>query len=267
MTYDLVKYGQTGAVAVIEQNRPDKRNAQNQLMLTEIEAALDRAATDASVRVIVIGGIGGHFSAGHDLREGEEKRANLSVEERWAYEEKHFYGLCLKIWDCPKPTIARVQGACVSGAFMMANMCDLIVASDDAYFADPVVHSLGAASVEILVHPWVMGLRRAKEMLFTGERMTAAEANAIGLVNRIAPVAELDNAAMALALRIAEAPPFGVRLTKRSLNHGHDLAGFRSALEAHFTAHELSHFSREYLATVTRGLGAAVDQGKRLLAG
>ena len=74
----------------------------------------------------------------------------------------------MSLWRCPKPTIARVQGACVSGAFMMANMCDLMVASDDAYFADPVVHSLGAASVEILVHPWVMGLRRAKEMLFTG---------------------------------------------------------------------------------------------------
>ena len=72
MTYELVKYSQSGAVAVIEQNRPDKRNAQNQQMLTEIEAALDRAANDASVRVIIIGGIGGHFSAGHDLREGEE---------------------------------------------------------------------------------------------------------------------------------------------------------------------------------------------------
>lgn len=267
MLYQFVKYSQLGAVAVIEQNRPDKRNAQNQLMLTEIEAALDAATTDASVRVIVIGGIGGHFSAGHDLREGEEKRADLSVEDRWVYEEKHFYGLCLKIWDCPKPTIARVQGACVSGAFMMANMCDLMVASDDAYFADPVVHSLGAASVEVLVHPWVMGLRRAKEMLFTGERMTAAEAREIGLVNRIAPVAELDAACMALAVRIAEAPPFGIKLTKRSLNHSQDVAGFRAALEAHFTAHELSHFTREYRATTTRGLGAAVDQGKRLLAG
>ncbi|MBO9378914.1 enoyl-CoA hydratase [Sphingomonas histidinilytica] len=267
MDYEAISYERSGAVAVIVQNRPDKRNAQDQRMLTEIEHALGEATRDADVRVIVIGGAGDHFSAGHDLKEGEMKRSNFSVEERWAYEERHYYGLCLRIWDCPKPTIARIQGACVAGAFMMANMCDLIVAAEDAYFADPVVHSMGAAAVEVLVHPWVMGLRRAKEMLFTGERMTAAEAREIGLVNRLVPRAELDEATMALALRIAEAPPFGIRLTKRSLNNGQDLAGFRAALEAHFTAHELSHFTREVGETMARGLGKAVDHGKRVISG
>ena len=266
MSYEMIVFSKAGAVASIIQDRPDKRNAQNQQMLTEIEHALDDATRDPSVRVIVIGGTGDHFSAGHDLKEGEAKRSALSVEERWSYEERHYYGLCLKIWDCPKPTIARIQGACVAGAFMMANMCDLIVASDDAYFADPVVHSMGAAAVEVLVHPWVMGVRRAKEMLFTGERMTVSEAREIGLVNRVVPRGELEAATVALAQRIAEAPPFGIRLTKRSLNHSQNLAGFRMSLEAHFATHELSHFTEEVGETMARGLGKAVDDGKKLIA-
>ena len=266
MTDALIAYTQSGAVVTIAQDRADKRNAQNQQMLIEMEAAFARASADPSVRVVILGGLGEHFSAGHDLKEAERERSHLSVEQRWIYEERHYYGLCLKIWDTPKPTIARVQGACVAGAFMMANMCDLIVAADDSYFADPVVHSMGAAAVEVLIHPWVMGMRRAKEMLFTGERMYAAEARAIGMINRIVPRAELDEATMALAARIAAAPPFGLRLTKRSLHQGYDIAGFRAALEAHFTTHELSHFTDEVGAVMKRGLGKAVDDGKRLLA-
>ena len=106
----------------------------------------------------------------------------------------------MRIWHFPKPTIAQVQGACIAGSFMVANMCDLIVASDDAFFADPVVITLGAAAVEVLIHPWMMSIRRAKEMLYTGERMSAEEAHRIGMVSRLAPRAEVD--AETLKLRI-----------------------------------------------------------------
>jgi enoyl-CoA hydratase len=210
----------------------------------------------------VIAGRGEHFSAGHDLKEAQAKRADFTVEQRWAYESQRYYGYCLRIWDCPKPTIAQVQGACIAGGFMVANMCDLVVAADDAYFADPVAHTLGTAAVEVLVHPWVMGLRKAKEMLYTGMRMGAAEAHAIGLVNRVVPRERLDAETLALAQRIAEAPPFGLRLLKRSLNRSLDAQGFRVALEAHFDTHQLSHMTEEFAAARDAGLARAIDKGK-----
>ena len=110
--------------------------------------ALTRAEQDDSVRVVVLAGRGAHFSAGHDLKEAQAKRADFTVEERWEYESRRYYGYCLRIWDFSKPTVAQVQGACVAGGFMIANMCDLVVCSDTAYFSDPVGHTLAAAATE-----------------------------------------------------------------------------------------------------------------------
>src|SRR5690606_21465753 len=125
--------------------------------------------------------------------------------------------------------------------------CDLVVASEEAVFGDPVVRSMAAAAVEVLVHPWVMGLRRAKEFLYTSERMPAAEAHRIGMVNRVVPRAALEDETRALALRIAEVPPFALGLVKRSLNRSLDAQGFRVALSAHFDLHQLSHVSDEFI--------------------
>src|SRR5690625_6548447 len=101
---------------------------------------------------------------------------------------------------------------------MVANMCDLIICADDAFFWDPVTHSMGAASLEVLIHPWVMSMRKAKEMVFTGARMSADEAHEIGMINKVVPREDLEAETMAMANRIVEAPPYGVRFTKRSLN-------------------------------------------------
>ena len=147
---------------------------------------------------------------------------------------------------------------------MIANMCDLVVCSDTAYFSDPVGHTLAAAATEVLIHPWVMGLRKAKEMLYTGEKVDAQEALRIGMVNRVVPEAELDAAALALAQRIAQAPPFGLRLIKRSLNRTADAQGFRTALSAHFDTHQLSHLSEEFQAVRERGLAQAIQRNKQL---
>ena len=168
------------------------RNAESQELLGELDDAVRTATADPEVRVLVFDGKGDHFSAGHDLKQGAAQRANFTVEQRWAYEELYYLEYALRIWDCPKPTIASVQGACIAGGFMVANMCDLIVAADDAFFSDPVCHTLGAAAVEVLIHPWVMGARKAKEMLFMGGRMTAEEAYRIGMVNKVVPRAELE---------------------------------------------------------------------------
>jgi enoyl-CoA hydratase len=257
MHYEHLVAERLGSVARLTLAREGASNAQNTRLLDELDDALGACVADADVRVIVLAGQGRHFSAGHDLREGGE-RMHYSVEQRWAHEELRYFDYCMRLWDCPKPTIAQVQGACISGGFMIANMCDLVVAGESAFFSDPVVHTLAAAATEVLIHPWVMGLRKAKELLYTGGRMDAREALAIGLVNRVVADAQLEQETLALARRVAEAPPFALRLMKRSLNRTLDAQGFRTALQAHFDTHQLSHRTSEYEAKRDAGLDAAL---------
>jgi enoyl-CoA hydratase len=263
MTFSTIEIEQAGAVRRIWLARPAARNAQNQQMLDELDAAMRSAADDEATRVVVIGGRGEHFCAGHDLRQAQASRADFTVEQRWDYEQVRYFDYCLRIWDFPKPTLAQVQGACIAGGFMLANMCDLVVAADDAFFSDPVTHTMGAVATEVLIHPWVMGLRKAKELLYTGERLTASQAHAIGLVNRVLPRAELDDATLQWAQRIAQAPPFAMRLLKRSLNRSLDVQGMRQALSAHFDLHQLSHVTQEYQATRSAGLASAIESTKK----
>lgn len=267
MDYGAIRYEQIGRVARILHDRPQARNAENEQLLDELDHALGAANADASVGVIIIGGTGDHFSAGHDVIEGVTKRPNLSVEERWQYEEKHFYEYALRIWDSPKPTIAQVQGACIAGAFAVANMCDLIVCADDAYFADPVCQTMAAAAVEMLVHPWVMGMRQAKEFLYTGRRLPAQEALQWGMINRVVPRAQLEDETLALAHHIAKAPPFALKLTKRSLHRTLDMQGWRTALQAHFDTHELSHVTDAFIERRAQGRRGTIEQNKQLGAG
>lgn len=254
---------QIGPVRRIWLNRPHARNAQSQQMLDELDHAFDAAESDPETRVIVLGGKGLHFSAGHDLKQAQAERAEFTVEERWAYEQKRYFRYCMRIWDCPKPTIVQVQGACMAAGFMLANMFDLMVAADDAFFSDPVTHTMGAAATEVLIHPWVLGLRHAKELLFTGGKITAAEAKAMGMVNRVVPAASLDEETLALAQRVAQAPPFGLQMVKKSLNRSIDVQGMRQALSAHFDLHQLSHVSEEYRKTKEAGLSSAIAKGAR----
>jgi enoyl-CoA hydratase len=260
--YQNIRYERISAIARISHNRPVARNAENTALLDELDDAMARAERDDDVRVVILGGVGDHFSAGHDLKEAQAERSEFTVEERWAFEIKRYYGYALRIWDFPKPTIAQVQGACVAGGFMVANMCDLLVASDDAFFSDPVCQSLGTAAVEVLVHPWVLGLRNAKEMLYTGRRLSAADGLRMGMINRVVERDRLESSTLELAEEIAKAAPFALRLTKRSLNRGFDIQGFRTALEAHFDTHQLSHNSYEFQQARLAGLGGAIAKGK-----
>lgn len=261
-TYGCIEVETIGAVARLWHARPEARNAESQALLDELDDALQRATADDAIRVVVVAGRGDHFSAGHDLKEAQAQRANFTVEQRWVYESRRYYDYALRLWDCPKPTIAQVQGACIAGGFMVANMCDLVVASEDAFFADPVSHTLATAAVEVLIHPWVMGLRKAKEMLYTGQRVTAAEAHAIGMVNRVVPRDRLQEETLALAHRIAEAPPFAMKLLKRSLNRTLDTQGLRTALQAHFDTHQLSHMTQEFGQRRDAGMAKAIEKGK-----
>jgi enoyl-CoA hydratase len=224
MTYTNIAYAVEGHVARLSHNRPEMRNAESQQLLAELDDAVRKATADSDVRVLVFDGKGEHFSAGHDLKQGAAERAHFTVEQRWAYEELYYLEYALRIWDCPKPTIASVQGACIAGGFMVANMCDLIVASEDAFFSDPVCHTLGAAAVEVLIHPWVMGARKAKEMLFMGGRMSAEEAWRIGMVNKVVPRADLEAELEAWAKIYLEVPRPSLTWAKRLSNQSLDLA-------------------------------------------
>lgn len=240
MTEPPVIYETIGPIARISMNRPDVSNAQNYQMLDELDAAMKRAAADDEIRAVILAGTGKHFSAGHDHKELGSGYLELPTEERYALEERYYYDYSMTIRDLGKPVIAQVQGAAIAGGFMLAAVCDLVVAAEDAYFADPVAH-FGAPGIEVQVHAWVLGTRLAKDMLFTGRRVTAPEARECGFVSRVVPRDELESAAMSLAEQIARAPAYSLKLTKRSLNRVEDIQGFRVSAEATFDTHQLAH--------------------------
>lgn len=244
-----------GAVAIVRMNRPRYRNAQNSAMTYALDDAFYAAVEDDEVKVIVLAGAGDHFSAGHDIgspgRDTDRsfpRRAQLwwdhvgklGAEQRMAREAEVYVGMCRRWRELPKPTVAMVQGACVAGALMLAWSCDLIVASDDAFFADPVVR-MGIPGVEYFAHPWVMGPRFAKELLFTGERFGAERALALGMVNRVVPREELEEQTLALAERIGGMPRLGLALTKKAVNQAEDLMGLQAGIDSVFGLHHVAH--------------------------
>jgi enoyl-CoA hydratase len=251
----VVLYEERGPVAVVTLNRPRYRNAQNSAMTYALDAALSQAVNSDPVRVIVLAGAGGHFCAGHDIGtpgrdvdQSFDRQAVLwwdhvgrpGADGRYAREMEVYLGMCRRWREMPKPSIAMVQGACIAGGLMLAWVCDLIVAADDAFFADPVVR-MGIPGVEYFAHPWVLGPRFAKEVLFTGERFGAERAYQAGMVNRVVPRAGLAQATFALAGQIAAMPPFGLALAKRAVNQCEDQMGLRPGMEAVFGLHHLAH--------------------------
>ena len=252
---EVVLYERRGSVAVIRMNRPKYRNAQNSAMTYALDAAFYRAGDDDDVAVAILCGAGDHFSAGHDIgspgRDVDtsfERRATLwwdhvnkaGGENRFAREQEVYLGMCRRWREMPKPTIAMVQGACVAGGLMLAWVCDLIVAAEDAFFADPVVR-MGIPGVEYFAHPWQMTPRFAKEFLFLGEKIDAARARELGMVNRVVGRSELEAETFSMAERIATMPRFGLALTKKAVNHAEDLMGMRSGMDAVFGLHHLAH--------------------------
>ncbi|MFE2334048.1 enoyl-CoA hydratase [Streptomyces coelicoflavus] len=254
-TGEPVRYEKQGPVATVTMNRPEYRNAQNSAMTYALDRAFYRAAEDDEVKTVVLAGAGKHFSAGHDIGTPERdahlpfgRRAGLwwdhsdkqGAESRFARESEVYLGMCRRWRELPKPVVASVQGACVAGGLMLAWVCDLIVASEDAFFADPVVR-MGIPGVEYFAHPWVMPPRVAKEFLFTGDRMSARRAYEVGMVNRVVPREELADETQALALRIAEMPRLGLALTKRAVNQAEDLQGLHAGMDSVFGLHHVAH--------------------------
>lgn len=258
---NIVLYYAENGVATITMNRPKYNNAQNGRMTYELDDAFKRAVADDEVKVIVLKGEGKHFSAGHDIgtpgRDIHESQERTSMwydhankeggEFLYVREAEAYLGMCRRWRDIPKPTIAAVQGACIAGGLMLAWVCDLIVATDDAFFSDPVVR-MGIPGVEYFAHPYELNPRIAKEFLFTGDRMSAERAYQMGMVNRISSRETLHDDVQQLAEKVAAMPRLGLTLTKQAINHVEDLQGKRNGMEAAFAWHHFAHTHNDLMS-------------------
>ena len=248
--YSVVNPGDNG-IAVVTLDRPEMRNAQNNRMTYEMNACFDDAATRSDVKVIILQADGPHFCSGHDLKETEKVGSfdlvfpvggldGKGQEAMMAGEEEVYLNMTWRWRNLPKPLIAAAQGKTIAGGLPLLWAADIIVASDDAIFSDPVV-AFGVNGVEYFAHPWEVGPRKAKEMLFTGAALTAQQAEAAGMVNKVVPLDELVPATLALAKVIAQRDPFALRMAKRAVNRTMEIQGYDSSLETVFDLHHFAH--------------------------
>ena len=248
--YEVLNPGENG-IAVVTLNRPESRNAQNKRMTYELEACFSDASRRSDVKVIVFQADGPHFCSGHDMRDTEShKEFNLvfpvggfgreGQEGHMAWEEEVYFNMCWRWRNLPKPVIAAAQGKTIAGGLMLLWIADVIIAADDAMFSDPVV-AMGVNGVEYFNHPWEVGPRKAKEMLFTGEWLSAQEAHQWGMVNRVVPADKLREETMAMAQTIAKRPSFALKLAKESVNQTLEAQGQWNALRTAFVHQHLAH--------------------------
>jgi len=260
MTDAILYESLPSGIARIVLNRADTRNAQDTAFLYALNDAFDRAAQDEAVKVIILAANGPHFSSGHDLMEPDrverfaahrrvdtyDRIKGPGAEQTLVREKEIYFGFSERWRNIPKVTIAQVQGKCIAGGLMLAWPCDLIVASDDAQFQDNTL-LMGVAGVEYLAHPWEIGVRKAKEWLFTSEWLGAEEARALGMVNRVVPRERLEAECLGLARTIAEKSHFTLALGKLALNAAEDAQGRRAAMETAFAYHQLAHAHNKLL--------------------
>jgi enoyl-CoA hydratase len=258
---EVVRYEVQDGIALVTMHRPEYHNAQNSRMTYALDAAFRRAVDDDAVKVIVLRGAGNHFSAGHDIgTPGRDVDQSFDRVHLWydhvnkpggeflyAREQEVYLGMCRRWREIPKPTIAMVQGACIAGGLMLAWVCDLIVASEDAYFRDPVVR-MGIPGVEYFAHVHELNPRIAKEFLFLGEAMPAERARQMGMVNKVVPRDVLEDVTLDMARRIAQMPRLGLQLSKQAVNNAEDLMGKRATMDMVFGLHHFAHVHNELVS-------------------
>lgn len=278
-SFTEIRYEQPAPrVARIVLARADKRNAQDMKMLYEINAALEHATADDEIRAIIVAADGPHFSSGHDLNDAGSKIGDhgepvtgtggfalAGQEGYFAREQEMYLGFCWRWRNLPKPTLVAVQGRAIAGGLMLIWPFDIVIAAEDALFSDPVV-AFGVNGHEFFVHAWEVGHRKAKEMLFTGEAITAAEAKTLGMVNHVVPGERLDAFTLAMAEKIAQRPMIGLRMAKLSVNQSLDAQGMWTAVQSAFGLHHFAHaHNRVVHGTIVDPKGAAIirEQAKK----
>jgi enoyl-CoA hydratase len=226
--YRTIRLESSGAIALLTLARPARMNAIDKEMLGELQQALDAVEGDEAIRALVVKGAGGNFSSGFDLKEQMETRP--SGFEAWEQILDRDFSAVTRFWHLKKPTIAAVQGYCLAGGCELALCCDITIAAEDAIFGEPELKF--GAGIVVMILPWLVGPKRAKEIILTGaDRITASEAARLGLVNRVVPSAEVETAALALARHIAVIDPALVQATKRAINRSFEVMGLIEALD------------------------------------
>jgi enoyl-CoA hydratase len=258
--YRFLKYESLdeGTIVRISLDRPRTRNAQNRGLLVELDRAFRVAEADDTVRIVILAGAGPLFSSGHDMGSAEsvserspgpeqhptfqgDGGTRAGAEGRMLQEWHYFFENTRRWRNLRKITVAQVQGPVYAAGLMLMWACDLIVAADNATFADVVGTRLGMCGVEYFAHPWEFGPRRAKELLLTGDSLEVEEAYRLGMVSKVFPVDELDARTLQYARRLSRTTTVAALLVKESVNQSVDNMGFYNALNACFALHQVNH--------------------------
>jgi enoyl-CoA hydratase/carnithine racemase len=227
MSYETITFEKRGAVGLLTLNRPERLNAMNRRMIDELDQLLDAVERDDSVRALVVAGAGRAFCSGFDLKESAQMEQRGVAD--WQPVLKSDFDIIMRFWHLAQPTIAAVHGYSLAGGCELAMACDITIAAEGTYFGEPELRF--GAGIVVLLMPWLTGPKKAKEFLLTGnDRITAEEALAIGMVNRVVPQGQELEAALAMARDIAVMDRNSVKLTKHAINRSYDIMGMRDAL-------------------------------------
>jgi enoyl-CoA hydratase len=234
LDYKFIIYEVSDGLARVTINRPEVMNAISRDVFDEMSDAFSQAADDDEVRVIIVAGAGDNFCSGHDLGSKEVKDAEKQMprpSDPWGmmkHSQKYMWDFAMGLRDLGKPTIAMVQGYCIMGGLKLASCCDIIIASEDAKFADRAVR-WGGTNVQYTTLFWDIGQRKAKEYLWTGDFIEGKEAWRLGMVNKVVPRESLEEETVKLAKRIALNDPLALRMSKATINNAVDIMGQTAA--------------------------------------
>lgn len=261
MSYQAIVYENVeDKIFRITLNRPEKLNAMSPALLAELDDALGTFERDDAASVLLIRGAGRAFCAGYDLASGGGGPFTIT-HDRWAM--RKLVERWQRLWNLPKPTIAQVHGYCLAGATELAGHCDIVFAADDAQFGHPAGRTLGVIP-SLSMWPYLIGMRRTKEFLFTGDSITAAQALEFGLVNRVVPRERLDQETLAYARRVCRVPVDMLTLHKAATNRFFELMGIyaaeQSASEFDAIAHQTPTAKNEVKKMRERGLKATLEE-------
>lgn len=235
-------------------NRPEKRNPLSNLLRTELFDALQKADLDPDLRVTILRGAGGNFSAGYDLKQDSRQSQPFHTAGGIGNWPRHVVDGFLQMWDLAKPVIAQVEGYCLAGGTELATACDLVYCAEDAKIGYPVVRAISPPDNQF--YPWIVGLRRAMEMMLTGDSISGVEAAESGFANRAYPAAELEDAVLKVAEKIARVPPDIQQINKRAVHRQMELMGIRAAIRSGTEIQALSMLTpsaRSHLKDIAEG--------------
>lgn len=241
-------------------NRPDKRNALNNALRSQLFAALEAADRESEVRVSIVRGAGACFSAGYDLAQNPmvgQPYHTAGGDGNWS---RHVVEGWFHVWDLQKPVIAQVHGFCLAGGTELATSCDLVYVAEDAQIGYPPVRLMSPPDMQF--HPWLVGMRQAMELMLTGDAISGSEAAKIGFANRAYPAESLEEAVQDIAERVAKIPSDLQQLNKRSVHRAMEMMGMRTALRAGTEIQAMGFHqrsSREYMKSFAEGVTKALD--------